>query len=178
MKDFVNLIIMAQNDNEEALLELIRNFMPIINKYSKLMNYDDDFKGEMILKFIQFIKIEFDLRKLDEINNYIIIKYIQSSLYHHYILLSKKISEKSKMESSLINDGIPDTYNIPYHDERLFIIKDTIRSMLTDKEFHCINLIIFKDYTAEQVASSVGVTKQAINQCKKRALRKLKILFE
>ena len=90
MKDFAELIHMAKAGDENAMLELIYGFMPVIVKYTRIMNYDDDFKSEMILRFIQFIKIDFKLEKLIKINDFAILKYINKTLHISHIWRSLK----------------------------------------------------------------------------------------
>ena len=173
MKDFLKLINMAKNGSESAMVELLNSFMPLILKFTYLMYDDDDFKSEMILKFIQLIKLEFNLDRLNSINNYIVIKYIERSLYHHYILLSKINSGKIKNEC-----GYEITENdFAYNDEMNYILEDTLKSVLTEREYDCINLMIINGCTAEQAASLLGITKQAVNQCKIRAIKKLRIFY-
>ena len=82
MKDFIGLIKCAKDNDENAMIELIDAFAPLIEKYTRMMNYDEDFKNDMTLKFITITKIEIDLGKFKELNNYIVLKYIETALYH------------------------------------------------------------------------------------------------
>lgn len=54
---------------------------------------------------------------------------------------------------------------------------DMLRSELTEREFICVRMIIIEGWTAEMVAKKLGVSKQAVNQCKLRALEKIKNLY-
>lgn len=53
-------------------------------------------------------------------------------------------------------------------------IYDLLMRVLSEREFVCIDRIVIKGCSAAEVAREFGVTKQAINQCKQRALRKVK----
>ena len=50
--------------------------------------------------------------------------------------------------------------------------------VLSEKERICIEMIVLRGFTAQHVADKLGVTKQAVNQCKNRALAKLKDLLQ
>ncbi len=54
---------------------------------------------------------------------------------------------------------------------------DMLRSMLTEHEYKYIKIMIFDGWTADAVAKKYGVTKQAVNQCKNRALAKIKKIY-
>lgn len=51
------------------------------------------------------------------------------------------------------------------------------KSLLTEREFMCVKLIVIDGWTADTVSKKLGVSKQAINQCKLRALKKVKELY-
>lgn len=53
-----------------------------------------------------------------------------------------------------------------------------LKSVLTKKEFLCVKLIVLDGLTAEVISKKLGVSKQAVNQCKNRALKKLKAEME
>lgn len=45
--------------------------------------------------------------------------------------------------------------------------------MITEERF-CVQLIVLQGHTATEVSEKLGITKQAVNQCKNRALKKLR----
>ena len=51
--------------------------------------------------------------------------------------------------------------------------KDLLKRVLTPREQLCVELIVIQGCSATEVAKCLGVTKQAVNQCKNRALKKL-----
>lgn len=51
---------------------------------------------------------------------------------------------------------------------------DFLRRELTNKEWFCVQLIVLQGHTATEVSEKLGITKQAVNQCKNRALKKLR----
>lgn len=56
MRNIDEKIILAQKGDEKAMLEIIDDFSPIINKYTRLLKYDEDCRSELILKLITLIK--------------------------------------------------------------------------------------------------------------------------
>lgn len=52
---FYNLLVKAQLGNQEAMLELINRFQPLLKKYARKMEYDDAFE-DCVLFFIELIK--------------------------------------------------------------------------------------------------------------------------
>lgn len=57
------------------------------------------------------------------------------------------------------------------------ILFETMKTTLTEREKLCVQRIVIEGWTAEALASALGITKQAVNQCKKRALEKLKKIY-
>ena len=58
------------------------------------------------------------------------------------------------------------------------LLQDAMMDVLSEKERICIEMIVLRGFTAQYVADMLGVTKQAVNQCKNRALAKLKDLLQ
>ena len=58
------------------------------------------------------------------------------------------------------------------------LLIETLKQVLTEKEFSYVDQIVLKGYTAEQVADKLGISKQAVNQSKNRALNKLRKLYK
>lgn len=52
---FYNLLVKAQLGNQEAMLELINRFQPLLKKYARKMEYDDAYE-DCVLFFIELIK--------------------------------------------------------------------------------------------------------------------------
>lgn len=180
MKSLLELIRSAKGGDENAILEILDMFKPLIGKYTHMMNYDEDFRSEIVIKLISFVKLDFEPDKLREVNDFVILKYIENVVYHEYIFLSKKNSRKTNTEMTYDPDTLVDLSD---SNESL---TDTLRDnlllydmerALTKREFLCVNLIVLQRYTAEQVAAKLGITKQAFNQCKNRAIKKLYSFF-
>ncbi|MCI8388376.1 MAG: hypothetical protein HFE63_07950 [Clostridiales bacterium] len=69
--------------------------------------------------------------------------------------------------------------NIMYQDDTYDgILIETLKQVLTEKEFSYAYQIVFEGHTAEQVADKLGISKQAVNQGKNRAFHKLRELYK
>ena len=177
MKDLENLIRRAKAEDTGAMIELIDTFSPLIGKYTRFMDYDEDFRSDMILKLIIVIKNEMDLDAFRVVNDYTILKYLKIALHRHYIMLSKRKKRLEDNETTYEFDELVDMIdNRDSFVETLYdgIRLEQLRDILTQREYDCIESIVFKGFTATQVAQKLGVTKQAVNQCKKRALSKIR----
>ena len=64
MKKLLDKIDLARTGDEGAMLEIIEIFTPLIKKYTRLLNYDEDCRSELILKVITLIKNEINLDTL------------------------------------------------------------------------------------------------------------------
>ena len=105
-----------------------------------------------------------------------IVDYIEKIVRSGYIALSKG---KKRTELYEVHFEYEDFVNLSETTGKLQetlhdgLIYDIMKSVLTEREFLCVDLIVIQGYTAEQVGKMLGITKQAVNQCKKRALKKL-----
>ena len=166
-------IRLAKDGDEKAMLDIIERFEPLIGKYTRLLNYDnEDCRSDLIEKLIT---------KLRSDNDGTLFNYIHFALQHHYISLSKanqKIRDNEAIyDQETFVDMVEDKLEYSYTDTEWGITMDTLRKVLTKREFLCIRLIVLDGWTAEEVSKWIGVTKQAVNQCKKRALEKIKKIY-
>lgn len=89
MKDIYELFSLAANGNEDALLEVIKRFTPLLKKYARKLNYEDAYY-DLQLKLIEVVRSP--LFSSLSLSNGQSIAYIQQSIIHEYIRLGKKRS--------------------------------------------------------------------------------------
>ena len=104
------------------------------------------------------------------------INYINRALHNYYIVLSKNMEKRRDDEMLCDEESFLDL--LEYHPEFVEelqdnLLIDSIRPYLTDKELQCLILIVLRGLTCEQAANQLGITRQAVNQNKQRALSKL-----
>lgn len=171
-----DLIKKAKNYDDIAMIEIIDMFQPVVRKYSRMMNHDEDIASELVLALIELVH-NIRLDKLDAPNDYVLISYIGRSLYHKYIYVSQKRCAVVNCEASYEDDAELEraSYDptIPKFSNDIEMM-DFLRRELTNKEWFCVQLIVLQGHTATEVSEKLGITKQAVNQCKNRALKKLR----
>lgn len=133
--------------NENAMLKLIKEFQPLIKKYSYLVDYENS-ESELTLTFIKTLyKIPINNPKFKQ-DKYI-ISYINKSIRNKYIYLSKNRNKIYYYESP-INLDITQT---PYQTNignKLFI--NDLLLTLTKREREIINLKYFKEYSDIEIS--------------------------
>ena len=125
---------------------------------------------------LAFVK-NLHLNKLTSSTDGAIISYINKTIYHHYIALSKgnrhkiptvSIEDKSDFDSLQFdsNFGESDTYSN-------LLLMDLQRALTAD-EYHVIYDHFFRQDSIQAIAARDKKSRQAINKCKKIALEKLR----
>ncbi len=176
MKNLKRKILLAQSGDEQAMMDIISLFEPLTNKYFVLMHFDEDFKSEITMHLIELI-YSMDFTKFRIINDGAIINFIKTSIYRKYILLSKfknKIFDHEifcEYDDSL--SCCEDNYKFQSMLDELFI-DEMLKCYLTNKEYICFNMMVVKGFSASQVSERLGLTRQAINNTKKRGIKRLK----
>lgn len=170
MGNLKELIELAKADDKNAMLEIIEKFRPLIHKYFRKSYYNEDVKSALELKLIEIVKLK--LNKLREQNEGTLINYIASSLYHQYLEIANNTKSEIVCEDDILglfgSNRLLSEKNI--EDTILF---ESLKTILTKREFDCVYYIVFMGYTAEELSKKWSITKQACNQCKKRAFHKI-----
>lgn len=178
MENLKQLIQSAKENDENAMLEIIEKFRPLINKYFKNSYYNEDVKSALVLKLIEVVKIELKFDSLREQNDGALVNYIVSSLYHQYLGICGKNTTKSNMELTCEDDVLISFIDMNkfYNEQNTedAILFELLRTILTERELDCVYHIIFMGYTAEELSKKWHITKQACNQCKRRAFDKIR----
>lgn len=77
-----NLLVKAQQGNQEAMLELIDRFQPLLRKYARKMGYDDAYE-DCRLFFIELIQ-NINLKRIHEQKEQRTVSYIKVSVTNFY----------------------------------------------------------------------------------------------
>lgn len=79
-------LIKSSEQNKEAKIKIIEKFSPLLNKYSKKLDYEYA-KTDLVIALLEIIQ---SLSKLDKLSftEGTLVKYIATSMYHSYIYLS------------------------------------------------------------------------------------------
>ena len=161
--------------NQQEMLNLIKQFDPLLKKYARKLYYPDAY-CDLRLFFIDLIHYLAD-NKLKYPCDAYIVSYINKAVEHFYykLLLRKHISlddlpfaSLSDEEAYLVESrlSVGDTYDM--------LLFDELKLILTDKEYKVIKKLFFENWQVFDIAKHYGVSRQSINQTKQRALSKIK----
>lgn len=168
------LIKQAQAQNEDALLKLIDKFKPMLRKYTRLLNYEDAF-SDLQLHFIKLI-LNTNFAALRSDTEGVLVTYIKNAVYHNYIRLSqlknhekrfRNFSDLNERESAYIDYSLS-SKDIYFENEFMLADKLTKREFIVLEKFYCFGL------TIQDIAFELKISRQSVNQTKKRALKKLR----
>ncbi len=166
------LIDKAQENDNEALMELINRFQPAIRKYALKLNYEDAYE-DLVLWFIELVKAQ----KLADLREEVIVSYINVCIKNYYNKKIEKIIERKK--EYLWSDMTEET---SYYAEKLLAKEDEkdlfmelrLKEVLNDGELQIIYWIYIEGYSTAEIARLMKKTRQAVNQMKQRAIKKIK----
>ena len=172
-------VVEAQKGSEAAKLELVEKFQPLIRKYGgKLLR--EDGREEMTLAFLEILE-SMKPEKLRSRGDGAVVNYFERAIYHAYchkqeesirqpsVAFSIDNTEEQEREAVLAQKGL----NTAGQDRYFFTLFEGC-SELTEKEKAVLTLIYYAGYSATEVATAWGTSKQNVNQIKRRGLEKLK----
>lgn len=80
----------AQSGDDQAMLNLISKFLPLIKKYARKLGYEDA-ANDLIVDFIEFVS-KWNLNNFYQSSDGAVVKYIAHSLYQ--LLFSEQFVQK------------------------------------------------------------------------------------
>lgn len=167
--ELAKIIQSKEQGYKNAILKLIKQFQPLIKKYSYLLYYEDS-QSELTLTFIETLyKIPIDNPNFKQ--DQYIISYISKSIRNNYIYLLQKRNQLYYYECPINLEIMGDLYQENVED-KLFI--NDLLLLLTEREKEIINLKYFKEYSDIEISKKIGISRQAVNKTKNRALKKMR----
>jgi DNA-directed RNA polymerase specialized sigma subunit len=171
----IDLIRSAQKDDEHAMLQLINRFDKLFQKYGRKLRYEDA-KNDLIVDFIELIKT-FDFEKINNTSDGAIVNFLVKSTYRFYLKHLEIFMNKSNMEVPLCD---LDSSQVQILERRL-AMQDSLsvselfpKNVLTLKEQKILIAIYQEGRSVSDVAAFLHVSRQNINQIKKRAESKIR----
>lgn len=169
------LIFRSQGGDKNATEKLIEKFQPLLKKYAFRLCYDDAY-DDLLVDFVEFIHN----MKLNRIHNKSeggLVSYINKSIKSSYI---KKLATSKELQHFILNSNFRE--DELYSLEAASAVNDTyfeyefpgIEQILTKSETKVIKMIYLMEYSVCESAQKLGTSRQAVNQMKNRALKKLK----
>ena len=169
----------AQENSEEDMLLLIEKFKPLMVKYARKLDYEDAY-DDIMLHFIKLIK-SINLDKLTDHTDKVIISYINKSITNFY---NKKIPQMVLRQKEVVMSEL--TEEQQYYIEVKTAQADGInildeyglRYLLTEAEKQLIYQIYVEGHSIAELARHQNRTRQAVNQQRIRAIRKIKACLQ
>ncbi len=160
--------------NNDACLELIEMFDKLLRKYARLLSYEDSYE-EMRLFFIELI-FQLKNKKICTDNDGYIVSYISKAVRNQYIALSKGHRMKREISFSDISEAQLIYVEQQTSTEDRYDISDYFpqKNPLSNRETIILKAIFMKECSVEKIAQELGISRQAVNQAKNRALEKIR----
>lgn len=169
------IICRAQNGDKEAMQELVDRFTPLMRKRANKLGYEDAYE-DIRLFFIELIySMRLEKIRLKEDGG--ITSYINVSINNFY---NKETAKSDKWKKEIVVSAL--SAEQEYYMEKKLSKEDKINifmelnmeEKLTPNEYKIIYLIYIEGYSVAEIARDTNKTRQAVNQLKKRILKKIK----
>lgn len=174
-----DIVMQAQQSDENAMLKLIDKFKPLLKCYARKLNYEDAYE-DMVLFFIELVN-SFNVDRLSTAEDGDIVSYINISVRNFYY---KKIATLVMYKKEIVLSNLTEEQiyyidsKLSRHDEYSFMLEMDIKEIVNANEYEILYKIFVRGYTSTEIAYMTNKSKQAINQMKKRALSKIKKYIE
>ena len=172
------LLSNAANHLEPETLEIIERFKPLLRKYARLLRTEDA-DDELQMELLKVI-YETSWDKLNLKNEGAYVNYIATAIRNAYINLSKTRNKHQEYCFSSFGEDqeFMVTSTLTSADDYEHLLGKELKNIFTETEFRIVCLTCLKGYSCAVIAKKQGVSRQHINQVKRRALGKLKQYFK
>lgn len=164
-----------QAGSQESALEILRSFAPLLKKHAYWLHTEDAYE-ELQCGLLEALK-SLRLDRLSSVSQGDMVRYIQKIIRSQYIRLSK---QRNKIGSEILLDDLNTRDTLQYiqrcsnADDYSHLLFSDARKILTSTEYRVIWLLYHENRSAAEAARALGKTRQAVNQVKQRALKKLR----
>lgn len=160
----------AQQNNQEALQDIIIQFNPLLQKYASQLDYEDG-RNDLVVFMINFIK-HINLHRFEADAQ--LTAYLEVSVRHEFYRLAKKHQKLIQSEQLTENKDIEKLQQSFTIDTECDFVIDVCRSdRFTQKERNVLYLHYVLDYSIAEIATAYRISRQAVNQLKNRAIKKM-----
>ena len=165
-REFICLITEYRKENENAVLPLLKQFEGLIYHYKAKSRIEDICEELTAFLLELFQKINLDLFKDPEGDG--ISRYIAVSVGHKFVALSKEYDRNRTFQAVTRSDF---GYTPDLCQEE--ILRETL-SVLTPRQRDVIMYKYIYLYSDIEIAETLHISRQAVNQIKNRSVRILK----
>ena len=168
MSNLVSKIKAYKNGNENALLEIILQMKPLIEKYSKKLHFmdRDDATQELVMFLIGIIKNTDPDRTEAEC-----LKYFEMRISGYYKTLCKKFLNRPQ---EVPIDAMPETssaLSVNMIDFKVSVEKFISYLEMENPNKAKILVLSFEAYSDTEISRIMGISRQYIHRIKKELLR-------
>jgi len=171
----INKILEAQSGSNDATLQLVHKFNPLLKKYARKLGYEDAY-SDLLVDFLSLIK-KMNVRKMRNRSNGGIVLYISKSVLMNYLKKLREINkykQKIRLLSALNKEEqyyVESLLSSFDNYERLQIV--SMKQILNQHELYIIDHLFYEGFSSSDIAQQLGISRQAVNQSKLRALKKI-----
>lgn len=167
-KSLLEVLKLAKAGNQEAICYFIKKFQLLIKKFARQLNYDCA-ETDLIIYLLEFIK-KMDIEKMEKLSEGELVNYIIRLLRNKKIDIYRKnclaIEEIHTEEDSYIENKL--------EIEEQMDLKQLIKTLPNKHRIVIISKYIY-GYSDAEIGTSLGISRQAVNKLKNKALEKLKL---
>ena len=171
----IDRIASAQNNKGNTLNELVQDFSPIIKKYAFLLKHEDA-QSDLQLDFIELI-CNFKTDSFSPKEDQYVLAYIEKTMRSAYIKRSK---EKARQNHYDYFEDLTHTQKqlaektAATYDRYSELDTAQLKQLLTPCQFEVIYFLYYLDLSVKETGQALGISRQAVNQTKSKALSKLR----
>lgn len=164
--------------DDDAALQLLEMFDRLLKKYARLLGTEDAYE-ELRLFFFELLN-RLKLKNLCGNSDGYAVSYISKSVKNQYIALSRaRNSRKEDTFSDMSEEQMVYVEQIAATDGRVDISSYfPSENRLSVREKAILQLFFVDEYSIEEIAQQLSISRQAVNQAKNRALNKIRKALE
>jgi DNA-directed RNA polymerase specialized sigma subunit, sigma24 homolog len=174
----IDLIRNSHNGAQDDTCKLIKKFDPLINKYARMLRHEDAY-NDLLLEFLELVRY-MGISEPTNTGDAYLVSYINTSMKRKYY---QKISSKNILPIVLFTDmsecqDYAISSLLQKQDDYHGLLMDELSHLLNAYEYDVIYKVFFLGYSISEIAKLKAVSRQNINQTKKRALNKIRIWLD
>lgn len=162
-----------RNGDEDALVELIELYSPIINKYARYFGREmyEDAQQELRIAVIEAAR---SIKYVEQEGK--CVNYIVRTIKHRFVTLYNKQREYNEREE-LTDELVEPLHEDLYKDVEIYTDILQFCKQFNEIQQAIIKGIVIYDYGDSELAQRKGVTRQYINRVKKKLFAEMRQVF-
>lgn len=177
-KEVCQLIQNIQEHDRDSMEKMFIKFAPLLRWAAYHLNREDAYQ-DFCVWFLEMLS-SMDLTQIRNTSDAGLVTYIKNAVHHQLVAFRKK---ESKHERTKSIEDLSD-FDLKYFERTkstndfygdLFL--QDVKRYLTDLEYQVIVCVYFQGKKPAELAKELQVSRQAVNEVKLTALKKLKKFF-